>query len=124
MTGEIGIQRCDLREVGARDRRLAVGDAAVVDGHGVGNQDSETPAFKLACEELEQKSVHEHTARERDGVEAFTSADLACDAGRHTCDGDVEVEREPAGGHAGPGSLQKRLKKRFGVQNMAVVWTG
>ena len=41
---EIGLLRCDLRDVGARDCRLTVGDAAVVDGHGVGNQYSKTPA--------------------------------------------------------------------------------
>ena len=116
--------RCDLRKTSACDRRLTVGDAAVIDGYGVGDKDSKACAFELAGEELEQKSVHEHAAREHDGVEAFTGADLVCDAGRCVCDGDVEVEREPAGGHAGPDSLQKRLKKRSGVQNMAVVRTG
>ena len=79
-----------------------VGDAAVVDGHGVGDHDSETHAFELAAEELEKKSVHEHAAREHDGVEAFTGADLVCDAGRCACDGDMEVEREPAAGTPAP----------------------
>ena len=113
-----------LRKTSARDRCLTVGDAAVVDGYGVGNQDSETHAFELAGEELEQKSVHEHATRERDGIDAFARTDFACDSCRRARDGDVEPEREPAGGHAGPDSLQKRLKKRSGVQNMAVVRTG
>ena len=96
--------RCDLCEAGACDCRLTVGDAAVVDGYGVRNQDSETHAFELAGEELEQKSVHEHATRERDGIDAFARTDFACDSCRRARDGDMEVEREPAGGYAGPDS--------------------
>ena len=60
---ESELLRCNLRKTSACDRRLTVGDAAVVDGYGVGNQDSETHAFELAGEELKQESVHEHAAR-------------------------------------------------------------
>ena len=113
--------RYDLREPSASDRRLAVGDAAVIDGHGVGNQDGKTGVFELACEELKQKSVHEHAARERDGVDAFAGADFACDVGRCTRDGDMEVERELVGRRAGLNSLQKRLKKWSLVQNEGAI---
>ena len=115
------LPRCDLREASAGDRRLAVGDAAVVDGHGVGNQDGKTGVFELAREEPKQKSVHEHAARERDDVDAFASADFACDTCRCACNGDMEVERELVGRHTGLDSTQKRLKKRFGIQNEGVV---
>ena len=99
--------RCNLRKTSACDCRLTVGDAAVVNGHGLGNQDSETHAFELAGEELEQKSVHEHAARERDGIDAFARADFACDSCRRARDGDMEVEREPVGGRSGFNSSQK-----------------
>ena len=55
--------RCNLRKTSACDRRLTVGDAAVVDGHGMGDKDSKACAFELAGEELKQESVHEHAAR-------------------------------------------------------------
>ena len=105
----------------ARDRRLTVGDAAVVDGYGVGNQDSETHAFELAGEELEQKSVHEHATRERDGADALVRADIAGDARRGARDGDMEVECEPVGGRSGFNSSQKCLKECFLVQNIGAV---
>ena len=108
---ESELLRCDLRKTSACDRRLTVGDAAVIDGYGMGDKDSKTCAFELAGEELEQKSVHEHAARERDGVDALARADLAGDACRGARDGDMEVECEPVGGHTGSGSLQKRRKK-------------
>ena len=107
--------RCNLRKTSACDCRLTVGDAAVIDGYGAGDKDSKACVFKLAGEELEQKSVHEHAARERDGIDAFARADFACDSCRRARDGDMEVEREPVGRSAGPGSLQKRLNKRSGV---------
>lgn len=44
---------CNLRKTSACDRRLTVGDAAVIDGYGVGDQDSKARAFELAGEELE-----------------------------------------------------------------------
>lgn len=113
--------RCCLREASASDGGLAVGDAAVVDGHGMGNQDGKTGVFEFAREELKQKSVHEHAARERDGVEAFTGADLARDTGGSVRNGDVEVEREPIGRRAGLNSLQKRLKKWSLVQNEGAI---
>ena len=72
--------RCDLCEASACDCRLTVGDAAVVNGHGLGNQDRKACVFKLAGEELKQKSVHEHAARERDGIDALVHADIAGDA--------------------------------------------
>ncbi len=46
--------RCDLCEASACDCRLTVGDAAVVNGHGVGNQDGKTGVFELAREEPKQ----------------------------------------------------------------------
>ena len=113
--------RCCLREASTSDGGLAVGDAAVVDGYGMGNQDSKTGVFEFAREELKQKSVHEHAARERDGVEAFTGADLARDTGGSVRNGDVEVEREPVGRRAGLNSLQKRLKKWSLVQNEGAI---
>ena len=84
--------RCDLCEAGACDCRLTVGDAAVVNGHGLGDEDSKACAFELAGEELKQKSVHEHAARERDGIDALVHADIAGDARRGARDGDMEVE--------------------------------
>ena len=115
------LSRCCLREESASDGGLTVGDAAVVDGHGVGNQDSETHAFELTGEELEQKSVHEHAARERDGVEAFTGADLACDVGRSVRNGDVKPEGELVGRRACLDSIQKSFDERLGVQDGGVV---
>jgi len=103
--------RCNLRKTSACDCRLTVGDAAVIDGYGVGDKDSKACAFELAGEELKQKSVHEDAARERDGVDALVHADIAGDARRGARDGDMEIECEPVGGRSGPDSLQKRLKK-------------
>ena len=113
--------RCDLRKTSACDRRLTVGDAAVIDGYGVGDQDNKARTFELAGEELKQKSVHEHAARERDGVDALAYADIAGDVCRGARDGDMEVEREPVGGRSGFNSLQKCLKECFLVQNMGTV---
>lgn len=110
-----------LREASASDGGLTVGDAAVVGGYSVGDQDGKTGVFEFVGKELKQKPVHEHTARERDGVEVFTDADLACDAGRRACDGDMEVERELAGGHACLDSIQKSFDERLGVQDGGVV---
>ena len=101
----------DLCEASACDCCLTVGDAAVIDGYGVGDKDSKACAFELAGEKLKQKSVHEHAARERDGIDAFARADFACDSCRRARNGDMEAECELVGGHAGPDSLQKRLKK-------------
>lgn len=110
--------RCNLRKTSACDRRLTVGDAAVIDGYGVGDQDSKARVFELAGEELEQKSVHEHAARERDGANALARADFGGDARRGARDGDMEVECEPVGGRSGFNSLQKCLKECFLVQNI------
>ena len=120
-TREGGLLRCESREASAGDGRLAVGNAAVVNGHGMRNQDGKACAFELAGEKLKQKSVHEHAARERDGVEAFTGADLSRDTGGSVRNGDVEVEREPIGRRAGLNSLQKRLKKWSLVQNEGAI---
>ena len=120
-TREGGLLRCESREASTGDGRLAVGNAAVVDGHGMGNQDSKTGVFEFAREELKQKSVHEHAARERDGVDAFSSADFACDLGRCARNDDMEVERELVGRRAGLNSLQKRLKKWSLVQNEGAI---
>ena len=54
--------RRNLRKTSARDRCLTVGDAAVVDGHSMGDQDGKTGVFEFVGKELKQKSVHEHTA--------------------------------------------------------------
>lgn len=45
--------RCDLCKTSARDRRLTVGDATVIDGYGVGDKDSKACAFEFAGEEPE-----------------------------------------------------------------------
>ena len=113
--------RCNLRKTSACDRRLTVGDAAVIDGYGVGDQDSKARVFELAGEELEQKSVHEHAARERDGADALARADIAGDACRGARDGDMEVECEPVDGRFGFNSLQKCLKECFLVQHIGAV---
>ena len=105
--------RCNLRKTSACDCRLTVGDAAVVNGHGLGNQDSETHAFELAGEKLKQKSVHEHAARERDGVDALVHADIAGDARRGARDGDMEVECEPVGGRSGFNPPKSASKSAF-----------
>lgn len=110
---ESELLRCDPRKTSACDRRLTVGDAAVIDGHGMGDKDSKTCAFELAGEELEQKSVHEHAARERDGVDALARADLAGDACRGARDGDMEVECEPVGGRSGFNSSKSASKSAF-----------
>ena len=87
----------------------------------MGDKDSKACAFELAGEELEQKSVHEHAAREGDGVDALARADLAGDVCRGARDGDMEVERELVGGRSGFNSLQKCLKECFLVQNIRAV---
>ena len=84
------LSRRRLREASASDGGLTVGDTAVVDGHSVGDQDGKTGVFELVGKELEQKLVHEHTARERDGIEAFAITDLARDVGRSVRNGDVK----------------------------------
>ena len=94
------LSRCCLREASTSDGGLTVGDAAVVDGHGVGDQDGKTGVFEFVGEEPKQKPVHEHTARERDGADALAGADFAGDACRGARDGDVEPEGEPVGRRA------------------------
>ena len=116
-----GLSRCCLRKASASDGGLTVGDAAVVDGHGVGDQDGKTGVFEFVGKELKQKSVHEHAARERDGIDAFARADFACDSCRRARDGDMEIEREPVGGFSGLDSAQKCLNKWLGVQNERAV---
>lgn len=108
----------DLCEASACDCCLTVGDAAVIDGYGVGDKDSKACAFELAGEKLKQNSVHEHAARERDGVDALVHADIAGDARRGARDGDMEVECEPVGGRSGFNSSQKCFKECFLVQNI------
>ena len=49
---ESELLRCDLRKTSARNRCLTVGDAAVIDGYGVGDKDSKACAFELAGEKL------------------------------------------------------------------------
>lgn len=115
------LSRCCLREASASDGGLTVGYAAVVDGHGVGDQDGKTGVFEFVGKELKQKPVHEHTARERDGIEAFARADFACDSCRRAHDGDMEVEREPVGRRACLDSIQKSFDERLGVQDGGVV---
>lgn len=115
------LSRHRLREASASDGGLTVGDAAVVDGHGLGNQDRKVCVFKLAGEELKQKPVHEHTARERDGIEAFARTDFACDVGRSVRNGDVKPEGEPVGRRACLDSIQKSFDERLGVQDGGVV---
>lgn len=110
-----------LREASARDGGLTVGDAAVVDGYSVGDQNGKTDVFEFVGKELKQKSVHEHAARERDGIDALARADFACDSCRRARDGDMEPEREPVGGFSGLDSAQKCLKKWLGVQNERAV---
>ena len=90
---------------------------SVIDGYGVGDKDSKACAFELAGEELKQKLVHEHAARERDGIDVFAHADFACDTCRRARDGDMEVECEPVGGRSGFNS-SKCLKECFLVQNI------
>ena len=87
----------------------------------MGDEDSKACAFELAGEELKQKSVHEHAARERDGVDALVHADIAGDARRGARDGNMEVECEPVGGRSGFSSSQKCLKECFLIQNMGAV---
>ena len=83
--------RCNLRKTSACDRRLTVGDAAVIDGYGMRDKDSKACAFELAGEELKQKSVHERAARELEGVDALVRADIAGDERRGESDGDMEL---------------------------------
>ena len=113
--------RCNLRKTSACDRRLTVGDTAVIDGHGAGDKYGKACAFELAGEELKQKSVHEHAAREGDGVDALSGAYFAGDVRRGARDGDMEVECEPVSGRFGFISLQKCLKECFLVQNIGAV---
>ena len=87
----------------------------------MGDQDTKARAFELAGEELKQKSVHEHAAREHDGVDALARADIAGDVCRGARDGDMEVERESVGGRSGFNFLQKCLKECFLVQNIGAV---
>ena len=110
-----------LREASASDGGLAVGDAAVVDGYSVRDQNGKTGVFKFVGKKLKQKPVHEHTARERDGIEAFARTDFACDVGRSVRNGDVKPEGEPVGGFPVLDSAQKCLKKWLGVQNERAV---
>lgn len=116
-----GLSRCCLRKASASDGGLTVGDAAVVDGHGVGGQDGKTGVFEFVGKELKQKSVHEHAARERDSIETLAITNLARDVGRRACDGDVEVEREPVGRRACLDSIQKSFDERLGIQDGGVV---
>ena len=87
----------------------------------MGDQDGKTGVFEVVGKELKQKSVHEHAARERDGIDAFARADFACDSCLRARDSDVESEREPVGGFSGLDSAQKCLKKWLGVQNERAV---
>lgn len=106
-----------LREASASDGGLTVGDAAVVGGYSVGDQDGKTGVFEFVGKELKQKPVHEHTARERDGIDAFARADFACDVGRSVRNGDVKPEGEPVGRRACLDSIQKSFDERLGVQD-------
>lgn len=60
-----------------------------------GTKTARSASLKFEGKELKQKRVHEHTARERDGFEAFARADLARDVGRSVRNGDVKPEGEP-----------------------------
>ena len=87
----------------------------------MGDQDGKTGVFEFVGKELKQKPVHEHTARERDGIEVFAIADLARDVGRSVRNGDVKLEGEPVGRRACLNSIQKRFDERLGVQDGGVV---
>ena len=80
----------------------------------MGDQDGKTGVFEFVGKELKQKPVHEHTARERDGIEVFAIADLARDVGRSVRNGDVKLEGEPVGRRACLNSIQKRFDERLG----------
>lgn len=109
------LSRRRLRKTSARDGGLTVGDAAVVDGHGVGDKDGKTGVFEFVGKELKQKPVHEHTARERDGIDVFAITNLVRDVGRGVRNGDVKSEREPVGRRACLDSIQKSFDERLGV---------
>ena len=87
----------------------------------MGDQDGKTGVFEFVGKELKQKPVHEHTARERDGIEAFAITDLARDVGRSVRNVDVKPEGEPVGRHACHDSIQKSFDERLGVQDGGVV---